>query len=310
MGPAAAPAVNRRKEARALAFRSRPADLNWRTSLIKAAATGVGVGDIMRFVLKWIVPLVVVAGIVIGVSYFQNGMFHRATQGAPDQKDVWIPEPHPPGDRVQPGLPVVKKFGAWRYACQKTLAQASAPKVGYIQNFGIVPANDQVGRPEPCHVSILMRDTAAASQTMWMTFRYRRGLAEPQMAIIYSMPGAQHVIYDRTGQAHDMTNKKDKLRGGFFMDPNRAPEKLRVQAKQIPTVVVQLGRESVTAPASACMMGHCFARVPTVRTDDLGTHSQIVVRLPALPGGKPRSIDVPADGLTPALAELSRTRSS
>lgn len=266
----------------------------------------------MRIVSTWVVPFVVVAAVVIGVSYFQGGMFHHTPQNAPAQgeNDVWVPVPHPPGDRVQPQLPVVKEFGAWHYACAKSAEQSQAPKVGYIQNFGIVSSEGQYGKPEPCHVFIMMRDSAAAGQTMVMAFRYRKGIDQPQLAVIYTTSGGAHVIYDRTGQMHDLT-KKEKMRGGFFRDPNRAPdEKLRVEAKQIPIVGIQLGRESVSALTTACMKGHCFARFTAIRTADFGSQSQIVVRLPALPRGKPRQIDVPAEGLATALAELARTRAS
>jgi hypothetical protein len=259
----------------------------------------------MRIVWTWIVPLIVVAGIVVGISYFQGDIFHHKPQGVPQQQDVWVVVPHPPGDRVKPEVPVVKEFGAWHFACLNRPGQPPPPppKVGYIQNLGLT--EDQTGKQEPCHVFISMRNSAAPWQTMILNFIYRRGMDEPEFDVLYTIFGKKHVLYDTNGQIHDLT-KKEKWKGGYYMKPG---ENMQVQ-HEIPEVAVQLGGTSLIVPTGGCVSGHCFARLLSAQTGEIGPKARITVRLPGPPHGQPREVNVPSDGLMPALAELERRRPS
>ena len=266
----------------------------------------------MRIVWTWIVPLIVVAGIVIGISYFQGDIFHHTPQDVPQQQDVWVEVPHPPGDRVKPEVPVVKEFGAWHLSCARRpgeLPAVAVPKVGYVQNFGI--AQVQNGKPDPCHVFLMMRDRSAPRQEVMIMFRYLEGSDTPDLAMIYTTLCKQQVIYDKSGHVHDLT-KKEKWKGGFYTDSKFAPpgQKLEAQSKNIPEVGVQLGRDSFSIPTRACMMGRCAAHQSFSQSDAITPGIGIVIRLPGPPHGQPRIVNVPSDGLGPALAELARMRTS
>jgi hypothetical protein len=88
------------------------------------------------------------------------------------------------------------------------------------------------------------------------------------------------------------------------------PKHLQAGSKAIPEVGVQLGRTRLALQTRACVQAHCLARLLSVQTGAIGPGSNIVVRLPGLPHGQPRVIDVPSDGLGPALAELLRLNQS
>jgi hypothetical protein len=264
----------------------------------------------MRIIRMWVVPLIVVAGIATGVSYFQADMFHRSIADAAVQQRVWLAVPHPPGDHVQPQVPMVKEFGAWHLACLKGW-QEHAPRVGYIENLGIVSTTDTFGKAEPCHVFIMMRDPAAPQQTMMMSFRYLTGIDAPELAVLYTTLGLRHVVYDPTGRIHDLS-RKEQSKGIFFTDLTHAPsgENPPVQSQNIPKVEVQLGRTTLTMPTTACLSGHCFAHLRSAQTGEIGPGIRIVVRIPGRQHGQPRVVDVPADGLRAALAELGRLKAS
>jgi hypothetical protein len=260
----------------------------------------------MRKILFGIGALVAAGAIAVAALYLRGDLFRSASR--PAQQSSWVPVPHPPGDRPKPELALIREFGAWHLSCTKQAEQP--PKVGFIQNLGIAP--NETKRFSPCHVFIMMRDSAVPGQTMLMNFRYRAGFTAPDLVIIYTTLDKPHVIYDRTGDIHDLSQKKVKWRGGFFRDPKKAPLRAnpQVQSQSIPVIGVQLGPRTLTIQTQACIKAHCFGRLMSTQTGAIGSVSRIVVRLPGPPRGQPRVIDVPADGLELALAELKRMAAS
>jgi hypothetical protein len=268
----------------------------------------------MRSIWTWIVPLVVVAGVVLGISYFQGDVFHRASGGMSGQgnssarKDAWVPVPHPPGDNMGPQIASVKEFGAWHFACLKQ-AQAG-PKVGYIQNFGITSDQTQAGKPEPCHVFIMMRNSAAPEQTVLVAFRYLFGAPEPQLAVIYTTSDARPMLYDPSGQIHNL-NSKEKMHGGFHREMETGPngKKISVASKNIPNVDISFGSTRVSIPIRICLRQHCIAHIMFTQPAAVGPGTDVALRLPpGLQGEPARELTMPGDGLSTALAELQRTR--
>ena len=260
----------------------------------------------MRKLLFGVAAVVVVGAIAVAAFHFRGDLFRSAPPASPQSS--WVPVPHPPGDRPKPEIALIREFGPWHLSCIRQGQQV--PRVGVIQNLGVLPTNSD--RPNPCHVFIMMQDRAAPQQTMVMSFRYRSGLPAPELAIIYTTLGKPHVFYDRSGQVQDLSKKKLTLRGGFYLDPRKAPpeERQRVQSLDIPTIRLQLGHTSLTVQTLACIHGHCFGRLSSAPTAAIGSALEIVVRLPGPPRGRPRIVDVPADGLNAALAELGRMNAS
>jgi hypothetical protein len=275
-------------------------------SLLIKARGGQGVGGNMRKIWVGAAAVFALVAIAVAVFHFRGDLFRSAPPAGPQTS--WVPVPHPPGDRPKPEIALIREFGPWHLACIRQAQQL--PKVGIIQNLGVLPSNGD--RPNPCHVFIMMQDRAAPQQTMVMNFRYRSGLPAPDLAFIYTALGKPHVFYDRSGQVQDLSKKKLTLHGGFYRDLRKAPpeERQRVQSQDIPAIGVQLGRTSLTVQTLACIRGHCFGRLSSAPTAAIGSATKIVVRLPGPPRGRPRTVDVPTDGLNAALAELGRMNPS
>jgi hypothetical protein len=261
----------------------------------------------------WVAPLIIVAGIVLGVGYFQDRIFHHAATGAATEQSgqhVWVVMEHPPGDRPQPGVPIIKEFGSWHLACLKTPDQV-VPKVGYIQNFGVAQEQEKLGKPKPCHVFIMMKDPAGFRQTMLINFRYVNGFDTPELAVIYTTLGAPHVIFDPTGKMHDLT-KKENWQGGFKRNIEKDPsgKTIEVKSQYIPQVIIHLGAANYSLNTMACLQRHCLARLQAGQIGKVGPVSSVVVQIPGGPKGPPRVVTVPADGLDSALADLERRSAS
>ena len=260
----------------------------------------------MRRVWFGVAAVVAAGAIAIAALHFRGDLFRTPPPASPQSS--WVPVAHPPGDRPKPEIALIREFGRWHLSCIRQRQQP--PKVGVIQNLGVLPNNSE--RPNPCHVFIMMQDRAAPQQTMVMSFRYRSGLPAPDLAFVYTTLGKPHVFYDRSGQVQDLSKKKLTLRGGFYRDLRKAPpeERQRIQSQDIPTIGVQLGRTNLTVQTLACIRGHCFGRLRSPPMAAIGSAAKIVVRLPGPPRGRPRIVDVPTDGLNAALAELGRMNAS
>jgi hypothetical protein len=131
------------------------------------------------------------------------------------------------------------------------------------------------------------------------------------VAVIYSSPGRQHVLYERSGEVHDLS-QKSKWRGGFYTDPSRAPgaDQLKVQHEEAPMVDVALGATTVKLRTAICVHGRCIAHDNLPKEPDLGSEARITVSLPGVAKGPRFEVAVPSDGLQAALGELARDRSS
>ena len=168
-----------------------------------------------------------------------------------------------------------------------------------------------MGKPEPCHVFLAMRNSAAPSQSMVMNFRYLTGLSSPELAVIYTTFGQQHMIFDPSGRMHDLT-RKEKWQGGFYTDPSHAPpaEKLRAEHEKDPIVDVTIGAASFHLRTMICIRGRCIARDTLANVPNVQAGTKITVGLPGPNGSQSFNVVIPSDGLDQALTELSRAKSS
>lgn len=261
----------------------------------------------MKRVLVWVGAAIIVAGAAAAAAWFEGGLFHGSAGPAVEQSS-WKPLPHPPGDRPAPMITMIREFGDWHLACVKRRQAPEGPKFGFIQNFGIAKQPSDEGKPGPCHVFIMMRNGSDPRQTVMLGVAYRIGDTAPDIMIMYPTVFKPTVIYDVTGQVIDPT-KKQKVKGGFFkgqMLQNNA----QYQESRSQDVAVQLARKTLVIPTRMCVRGRCFGRLTDIEPDDLASGSTIVLRLPGKPHEPPRIVDVPTDGLAPALAELGRLAAS
>lgn len=257
----------------------------------------------MRKVLLWVVPVIVVAGIAIVFSRLEGGLFH----GSPSaQQTSWIAVAHPPGDRPQRDISLIKEFGPWHLACINRAQPV--PKVGYIQNFGITSDQSAIGKPAPCHVFITMRERSDPRETMTLGFRYRMGVSDPDVTVMYLTENRPNARYDSSGQILD-PSKDQKFRGGFFMG-QREVQNSEYQETKSQDVKVQLSRQSIAIPTRLCARGHCMAALLHAPLGTVDLRSVIVVYLPGKPHAPPRLVEVPSDGLDSAIAELRRLSTS
>jgi hypothetical protein len=183
--------------------------------------------------------------------------------------------------------------------------------VGAIQNLGIVESRSKPFQPRPCSVFIMMRNESAPRQTMFLGFRYRADLPNPSVSVAYITLGKPNVIYDVSGVIDlDKKDKKGQAKGGFyrgqFASRNRGYDETRAQDVQL-----QLAGHKVTLPTKICVRGRCRTDVQDADIGGIGSGAKIVVRLPGPPPhGKTREVEVPSQGLAPALAELRRLSQS
>jgi hypothetical protein len=272
--------------------------------LIKAPAGKVSEIISMRSVLVWVGSFIAVAVVVVAAIHFSGNLVPGST---PAKQSPWIAATPPPDKRSNARFSLRKDFGPWRLTCNR---QAGAPRVGVIQNLGIVEDQPAPFKPLPCQVFILMRNTAAPGQTMLLSFRYRADLPKPEVSVAYITLGKPNVIYNETGEIIDLDKKqKQKQRGGFFMGQfaSRNPGYEETKAQD---VHLQLPRRELALSTKFCMHGHCRAASRDADVAGIGPGSKIVVRLPGPPHGQPRVVDVPSQGLDSALAELRRVSRS
>ena len=262
----------------------------------------------MGKVLIGIGAVVAASAVVVAALYFKGDLFHRSP---PARQSHWVVAPPRPRSgnraRAMAQYSLTKEFGPWRLTCtQQATQQATTPKVGFIQNLGIVPSGK--GKPLPCQVSIRMQDEAAPGQTMSLGFRYRAGSANPDVFAFYMTLGRPNVLYTPTGQVVDL-DKKQKMKGGSYMGQfaSRNPGYQEAQAQEIH---LQLAHQNFTLPTMHCVRGHCLAHYMEADVGGIAPGAKIVVRLPGPPHGKPRDVDVPSQGLDSALAELRRLSQS
>ena len=260
----------------------------------------------MRSVLVWTGSLVVVAVIVIAAVYFRG---HSVPGSPPAAQSRWVAATPAPDQRLQARFSLRRDFGPWRLTC---LRQEGAPKVGVIQNLGIVSGSAAPLQPRPCQVFIIMRNEAAPRETMLLGFRYRADVSKPDVSIAYVTVGKPNIIYSETGELVDLDKKQDhkqKMRGGFFMG-QFASRNPGYQESKAQDVHVELSGQKLTLPTKFCMRAHCRATSGGADVAGVGPGTKIVVRLPGPPRGQPRDVEVPSEGLDSALAELRRLSQS
>jgi hypothetical protein len=267
---------------------------------------GVKVGASMRKVLVWVGALVVVAGAAAAVVHFDGNLF-RSSPTQATAASSWEPMPHPPGDRSQPMIALIREFGVWHLSCVKRPKEP--PKVGFIENLGIVQQSNQ-SKAHPCRVFIMMRNTGDPKQMVMLMVHYGIGVGSPEIEVMYRTVYRPDVAYDPSGQILDLSKKgKAKLKGGFWRGQKllQSPEYQEARSQD---VGLQLTRKTLAIPTRLCHRGHCFARLMVVDIADLETTSKLVLRLPGKPRQPPRIVNVPTDGLRAALTELGRLSNS
>ena len=164
----------------------------------------------MGKVLIGIGAVVAASAVVVAALYFKGDLFHGSP---PARQSHWVVAPPRPRSgnraRAMAQYSLTKEFGPWRLTCtQQATQQATTPKVGFIQNLGIVPSGK--GKPLPCQVSIRMQDEAAPGQTMSLGFRYRAGSANPDVFAFYMTLGRPNVLYTPTGQVVDLDKENER----------------------------------------------------------------------------------------------------
>jgi hypothetical protein len=243
---------------------------------------------------------IVVAAVVVAALYFKGNVFH----GSPSARQShWVAAPFVPGNRPRAKFALDKHFGPWRLTCTRL---ERAPKVGFIQNLGVVPGEQ--AKPLPCQVAIRMQDEAAPLQTMILGFRYKAGSANPDVFVLYTTLGKPNIIITPFGQLVDL-DKKEKVRGGGYMG-QFASKNSGYQEAKAQDVYLQLPRHRFALSTATCRHAHCNARYLDADVGSIGSGAKIVVRLPAPPHGQRRDVVLPSEGLDSALVELRRLSQS
>src|SRR5438270_1455548 len=103
----------------------------------------------MRKVIIGVGSIVAVGAIALAAIYFRS---HGISGAPPAGQSHWVPAPLSPVNHAlprkqpRPQASLIKQFGPWRLTCMR---REKAPKVGVIQNFGIVPG-EAASKPSPC----------------------------------------------------------------------------------------------------------------------------------------------------------------
>lgn len=234
--------------------------------------------------LVWIGGGIVLIGAIAAILYFRSG-----TRVEPPRAG-WTVAARPPGDRIAPGVQMVREYGVWHLSCRKLPGRptASAP----IQNLGIA-GSPEMAAMSNCHVFTKMVNSDDRRQTVIVDFRFTQGNVELRVACLHTLTTKENVPppSPRPLVGLDPKTKELKLGPGSNRD-----------------VQLVLGSQSLVLGAKGCHRGRCIA-LGTTEADTantLGSAPKVVVGLPPLSKGVVRIVRIPGQGLQPALQELRR----